>query len=226
MGACNFGKSEYPTLGMIIDYPDDERILDYRQSCLNDDENDENSENFYDDERIIDILIDCDNDYQKEIFDEIVEFVSDFNYHANNNNFGFNPLSYYLENSIFTFQVETGYHNGFRIVIINDYMDRHGEVDILKAYEADKHDLPNGFSDDDYIKCYKKMEKFFIFSIREFAKLNPFLKGISGGWCGGEYELSENENSLENEKFKAEFYNILRIIARQNSFCYINLTKN
>lgn len=180
MGSPNHYQSEYPTLGLDND-PDtsEETIADYRAN-LDDSQNDLSNEDYV--------------ESAKQLAEALSQWVNAFN----------DFEDFEDDTSPFKFELEYGYHEGFRIAIVNEWFGR-SPVNLELAYDnsVKYKTIPSGMTFEQFKNCYEKVEAYCIYTMQELVKTIP-LHGVSGGWCGGSYYLDENTQA-DHDRFKKEF---------------------
>ena len=121
---------------------------------------------------------------------------------------GVNPLAEF-ENQLITFDLEQGYHDGFRVVIntecpeLKDLERWYGYSQPSVGGYRYPDELPAGMSFGQFKNCYYKVLDFCQYALVELSKLTP-LCGVGGGWTGGEYTHEPNTDD-EHKRFKPAF---------------------
>ena len=209
MGSPNFSKCDFVTLGMTAKADiSDEAIAQYRLDCLDDSENDSESPCFVKGSEIRERI---QGDESELIFGyyQLTEDLTDaLNRFIGYNYGGVNPLADF-GNQLITFELEQGYHDGFRIVINTECP----ELKDLKCWYAYCQpsvggyrygsELPAGMSFEQFKNCYYKVLDFCQYALVELSKLTP-LCGVGGGWTGGEYTHEPNTEDA-HKRFKPAF---------------------
>ena len=216
MGSLNFRKHNFVTLGMTANADtSDEAIAQYRIDCLDDSENDANSTYFVKDNEICARIQEDENDWISECEKATKKLTDVLNNFIDSNHGGVNPLAEF-ENQLVTFGLEQGYHDGFRIVINTECP----ELKDLKCWYAycqpsiggyrHNSELPAGMSFGQFKNCYYKVLDFCKYTLVELSKLTP-LRGVDGGWTGGEYTHEPNTDD-EHKRFKPAFDMLMKDI--------------
>lgn len=226
MGSPNFRKHNFVTLGMIASVDiSDEAIARYRLDYLDDSENDQNSTYFVKGNEICARIREDESELISEYYQSTKKLTDVLNHFIGYNYGGVNPLAEF-ENQLITFGLEHGYHDdGFRIVINTECP----ELKDLKCwYDYCQpnvggyryHDeLPAGMSFEQFKNCYGKVLDFCQYALVELSKLTP-LRGVDGGWTGGEY-THEPSTDDEHKRFKPAFDMLMKDIKNAGLMIYI-----
>ena len=145
--------------------------------------------------------------FTKKLTDVLNHFIG-YNYG------GVNPLAGF-ENQLITFDLEQGYHDGFRVVI-NTECPELKDLERWYGYSRTNvggyrypDELPAGMSFGQFKNCYYKVLDFCQYALVELSKLTP-LCGVGGGWTGGEY--THEPNTDEHKRFKPAFDMLMKDI--------------
>lgn len=219
MGSPNFSTSPYPTLGMTVEYPDDKQIQDYRNDCLDDDENDPNHPYYLCDEtvklRLLENESDYANDYAesaKTLAESVTSWIADSSFINAFNDFGGDNTPAY------TLALEYGYHDGFRLFIKPEFFDNWNTPESCFDNCHKWGIIPKGMTLEQFTNVCNKPLHFCIYTLQELATQIP-LYGIGGGWPGGGYQLDAN-TPADHAKFKAEFDSMMAYINSRNDFIW------
>ena len=216
MGSPNFGKSDFVTLGMTANADtSNETIAQYRLDNLSDDENNPDDCFYITDDEVCERIWEDESGLISEYYDATEKLTDVLNKFINYNYGNVNPLAE-LGNQLVEFELEQGYHDGFRIVI-NTKCD--GLKDLENWYDYNQpnvggyrfsDDLPSGMTFEQFKNCYYKALDFCQYTLVELSKLIP-LNGIGGGWTGGEYTHEHNTDD-EHKQFKPAFDMLMKDI--------------
>ena len=193
MGSPNFRKSDFVTLGMTANADtSNEAITQYRLDYLSDDENNPDDACFVSDDEVCECIWEDESNLISEYYDATKKLTDVLNKFINYNYGNVNPLSEF-RNQLVKFELEQGYHDGFRIAI-----------------NTECDELPSGMTFEQFKNCYYKALDFCQYTLVELSKLIP-LCGVSGGWTGGEYTHEPNTDD-EHKQFKPAFDMLMKDI--------------
>lgn len=209
MGSPNFSKSDFVTLGMTANADtSDKAIAQYRLDYLSDDENNPDDCFYITDDEVCERIWKDESNLISEYYQSTEELVNVLNRFIGYNYGNVNPLAEF-DNQLIKFELETVYHDGFRIVI-NTECDELKDLEHWYDYNRANvggyryHDeLPEGMTFEQFLNCYYKVLFFCQYTLAELSKLTP-LSGISGGYTGGEYTHEPNTDD-EHKQFKTAF---------------------
>lgn len=223
MSACNFSNHFYPTLGMIADPDTSSEAIEYaRENYLEPYENDPNDDCYISDDELERRIINDEQMMLADYYQDAKTIVEHLNHFMQDERV--NPLAKF-DTMLITSDLQTGYHDGFRIEIVNECLDNYDRY-TLKSYYSNNlymggyqhpQDLPSGMTFEQFKACHDKAEAFAQYAIKELAKHLPF-NGVSGGWTGGSYKLDDNTEA-EHERFAAPFAELLDDIKQAGLSC-------
>ena len=220
MGSPNFGKSDFVTLGMTANADtSDKAIAEYRLNYLDGCENDPDDMLFVSDDEICERIWQDESDLISEYYQSTEKLTDVLNNFIGYNYGNVNPLAEF-ENQLVTFELEQGYHDGFRIVI-NTECDELKDLERWYDYNRANvggyrypSELPAGMTFEQFKNCYYKALDFCQYALVELSKLTP-LNGVGGGWTGGEYTHEPNTDD-EHKQFKPAFDILMKDIKNAN----------
>ena len=209
MGTSNFASSDFATLGMTSKtYTSEVVLAQYRLDNLEGYENDPDDIWYKPDDEVREHAFLDAYPLVIEYYDETQKLTDVLNNFIHSN-YGINPLAEF-QTQLVKFELERGYHGGFRIAI-------HTECDELEHWYDYNHphsygyngELPAGMSFEQFKNCYYKVLDFCQYTLAELATLIP-LTGVSGG---GEYTHQPN-NDDQHKQFSSAFALLMRDIKR------------
>ena len=216
MGSLNFGKSDFVTLGMVANADtSNEAIAQCRLDYLSDDENNSEDCFYITDDEICERIWEDESNLISEYYQSTETLVEVLNKFIGYNYGSVNPLAEF-DNHLVKFELEQGYHNGFRIVI-NTECD--GLKDLENWYDYNQpnaggyrfaDELSSGMTFEQFKNCYYKALDFCQYTLVELSKLIP-LCGVSGGWTGGEYTHEPNTDA-QHKRFRPAFDMLMKDI--------------
>lgn len=216
MGSPNFGKSDFVTLGMTANADtSNEAIAQYRLDYLDGCENDPDHACFVSDEEICERIWQDESDLISEYYQSTEKLTDVLNKFIGYNYGSVNPLAEF-DNHLVKFELEQGYHDGFRI-IINTECDELKDLEHWYDYNRANvggyrypDELPAGMTFEQFKNCYYKVLFFCQYTLVELSKLIP-LNGVGGGWTGGEYTHESNTDDA-HKQFKTAFDMLMKDI--------------
>jgi len=192
-----------------------EAIAQYRLDYLSDDENNPDDCFYITDDEVCECIWQDESGLISEYYDATEKLTDILNKFINYNYGNVNPLAEF-DNQLVEFELEQGYHDGFRIVI-NTKCD--GLKDLENWYDYNQpnvggyrypDELPSGMTFEQFKNSYYKALDFCQYTLIELSKLIP-LGGVSGGWTGGEYTHEPNTDD-EHKQFKPVFDMLMKDI--------------
>lgn len=216
MGSPNFGKSDFVTLGMTANADtSDEAIAQYRLDFLSDDENNPNDDFYITDDEVCERIWQDESDLISEYYQSTEKLTDVLNKFIGYNYGSVNPLAEF-DNHLVKFELEQGYHDGFRI-IINTECDELKDLEHWYDYNRANvggyrypDELPAGMTFGQFKNCYYKALDFCQYTLVELSKLIPLCE-VSGGWTGGEYTHEPNTDD-DHKQFKPAFDMLMKDI--------------
>ena len=227
MGSMNFGNNFYEALGFVPEtYVSAEAVAEYRASYLTDCENNPASDEYVTDDEVKSLICDDEAELVSEYAAATTKLVETLNDFMRNNRV--NPLFKFGGTMLIKFELEYGYHDGFRVVIENVCLDRHERYTLGEYYDQHHYTgngwifpqyLPIGMTYLDFAACHDKTEAWAQYVLRELSHILP-LHGVDGGsWTSGSYTMRENTRA-EHDRFADEFAILLKEI-KALGLCYL-----